>query len=131
MPTEGIRVEGLRDLQRAFKRADALLNRELRATLRDVAEPVRADAEQLAVDRIPRIGVPWSRMRIGVTQRLVYIAPRERGKQSRRNPLLKRPNLAGLLYGRAMGPAVDRNEHQIISGFEHLLDTVGRDWEQT
>lgn len=125
---EGIQVEGLRSLQRAFKAADKALSRELRTNLRKVAEPVRADAERLAVASIPRIGVPWSRMRIGVTLRAVYLAPRQRGTRLRQR---RRPNLAELLLGRSMEPALEQNEPRVIAGFEELLGTVGREWETT
>jgi hypothetical protein len=124
-----IHVRGLRDLQRAFALADKTAQKELRTALRDVAEPVRADAEQLARSRITRIGEPWSQMRVGVTQSLVYIAPKQKGKRSRANRALRRPNLFDLLMGRAMEPALERNEAKIEQGIGHVLDTVGRRWE--
>ena len=129
MPAVGetLRVEGLAELQRAFAVADKSLSRELRSSLREVAEPVRADAESLAVASIPRIGVPWSRMRVGVTRRTVYVAPKERGT---RFAPRKRRNLAGLLMGRSMLPALRRNEPQIERRMEEMLDTVGREWER-
>ena len=121
-----VRVEGLRDLNRAFSRADRKLQTELRTTLREVAEPVRADAERLAKSGIPRIGVPWSQMRVGVTAHSVYIAPKRRGGKGAR----RRPNLAGLLLGRSMLPAIDKNRPQVVRGIERMLDEVGRTWER-
>jgi hypothetical protein len=91
---DAVVVEGLTDLQRAFKAADVSVQRELRKALRLAAEPVRADAERLAVAGIPRIGTPWSRMRVGVTNREVYLAPKERGQKGR-DQRLRRPNLRG------------------------------------
>lgn len=126
---ETVRVEGLGHLQRAFKLADSELKVELRTTLRAVAEPVRSDAERLATATIPRIGVPWSRMRVGVTTRAAYVAPRQRGKLSRANRRLRRPNLADLLLGRAMEPALAENHGRVIAGVERMLDEVGRKWE--
>lgn len=120
-----VRVQGLRDLQDAFRASDRVLANSLRATLREVAEPVRVDAEQLAVAGIPRVGVPWSRMRIGVTRDSVYLAPKQRGT---RNPLRRRPNLAALLLGRAMVPALEQNEHEILDGFESLLGLAEVAW---
>lgn len=114
-------------MQRAFKLAEGKLDKDLRTELRRVAEPVRADAERLAVAGIPRVGVPWSQMRVGVTQTSVYVAPKRRG--ARGNPLRKRPNFAGLLLGRAMVPALERNEPRIVGELEDLLDRVGRTWE--
>lgn len=130
MPAVGntIRVEGLRELQRAFTLADKTLERELRDTLREVAEPVRADAERLAVSGIPMIGLAWSRMRVGVTRTSVYVAPRQRGVRG--NATRKRPNLAGLLLGRAMLPALERNEPRVTAEMDELLATVGKAWER-
>ena len=125
-----IAVEGLRDLQRAFKLADVTVSKELRKTLRLVAAPVALDAERLAVDTIPRIGFPWSRMRVGVTQSSVYIAPRERGRASRNNRALRRPNLKGLLLDRAMEPALAQDTSLVVAGVEEMLASVGRQWER-
>ena len=125
---ETIRVEGLRELQRAFKCADGTLQKDFRASLRAAAEPVRASAESLAVEKIRRIGVPWSRMRVGVTQREVYVAPVKRGQKGR-DQRLRRPNLFDLLMGRALEPALDRNIGKVEANVEKVLETVGRDWE--
>ena len=128
MPAVGetIRVEGLRELQRAFAAADRTLVTELRTELREVAEPVRADAERLAVAGIPSIGLSWSRMRVGVTQTGVYVAPRRKGGKGSR----RRPNLAGLLLGRSMMPALQQNVPQVEAGMERMLGKVGRAWER-
>lgn len=127
--TQPIRVEGLRELQRAFKAADATLQKNLREGLRAAAEPVRASAETLAVEKIARIGVPWSRMRVGVTQREVYVAPRQRGQKGR-DQRLRRPNLFDLLMGRALQPALDQNIAKVERQLERLLDAVGSSWER-
>lgn len=124
-----IRVEGLRELQRAFKHADKVLSTELRDGLKEAAEPVRQAAEELAVANITRIGVPWSRMRVGVTQKTVYVAPRQRGTKGRGDDPRRRPNLFGLMMGRSLEPALDRNVGQVEARLERLLDTVGRAWE--
>ena len=126
--TEALRVEGLRDLQRAFALADKESQRKLRQSLKDVGEPVRSTSEQLALTRIRRIGPRWSRMRVGVTRSLVYVAPVERGKRSRANTRLRRPNLADLLMGRAMQPALDINAGRIEGDFEDVLEDVANLW---
>jgi len=125
-----VRAEGFRELQRAFKLAGGELQTKLRGRLREIAEPVRDTAETLAVQEITRIGVPWSRMRVGFTTTSVYVAPRERGRLSRRNPNLKRPNLAGLLLHDALEPSLERNQPQVIRGLEDLLGEIGSDWER-
>jgi hypothetical protein len=128
MPAEGaIRVRGLRELNRAFARADRKLRLEKNDALKRAAEPVRADAEAMAVAGISRIGVPWSRMRVGVTMQVVYVAPKQRA--SRANGRLRRPKLAPLLMDRAMQPALDRNRDEVVRRVDALLDTVGREWD--
>ena len=126
MATQPIRVQGLRELQRAFALAEVGVNRKLKESLRDVAEPVRAQAESLAVSQIPRIGLAWSRMRVGVTARGVYVAPKERSKRGRN----RRPNLAPLLLGRAMEPALESNRGEVVDAFDDLLTDVANLWER-
>lgn len=124
--TDVLRVEGLRELQRALKVADADLQRDFRETLRRVAEPVRVDAEQLALLGIPRIGLPWSRMRVGVTQTLVYVAPKRRGRGQHR----RRPNLFGLLMSRSLEPALARNREFIRREATDVIVDVARKWNR-
>jgi hypothetical protein len=130
MADQTIHVQGLRDLQRAFALADKSVSKELRATLRDAAEPVRSDAARLAVQEITRIGPRWSQMRVGVTRTLVYVAPKERGVKSRGLQQRKRKNLAPLLRDRALDPALDRNIGQVERKVEQMLATVGKQWER-
>lgn len=120
--TEGVRVEGLRELNQAFARISKDLAREMRGELRNVAEPVRAEAQQLAAARIRNIGQRWARMRVGVTQKLVYVAPRQRGVRSGAR---RRPNLAPLLMDRAMQPALDRHAGEVVKRLDQLLGRLG------
>jgi len=122
-----LQLRGFRELSRAFAVADVTLEREFRDALREAAEPVRVDAEILAMDTIPRIGFEWSRMRVGVTRSSVYVAPRTRGSRRRGT---RRPNLAGLLLGRAMEPALESNTENVEKSVEKVLDTVGQAWER-
>lgn len=130
MPAQAVSVKGLRELNRAFARADKTLKREKNDALKDAAEPVRREAEALAVSNISRIGVPWSRMRVGVTQKVVYVAPKERGVRSRGDQRRRRPNLAGRLMDDAMQPALDHNHQKVVENLDHVLATVGRAWER-
>ncbi len=123
-------VHGLASLDRAFAFAGKDLQKQLRADLREVAEPVRVDAERRAVAGISHIGQPWSRMRAVARRTLVYVAPVERGRASRANPALRRPNLAGLLMDRAMQPALDAHTGEVLENFDLLLARVGADWEK-
>src|SRR5262245_51912125 len=106
-----IHIRGLRELDAAFAAASKAEQKGLRLGLAEAAEPVERDAERLARERISRIGEAWPQMRIGVTSRLVYVAPRQRARSG--NPNLKRPNLATLLLGRAMTPALEVNAGEV------------------
>lgn len=127
--TAVVRVQGLRELEKAFKLAGPASNRELRKALRAVGEPVKRDAEQLARANIRRIGVPWSQMRVGVTLKEVYVAPKQRGVKSRTDRRYRRPNLFDLLMGRSLEPALERNIGLVEARVDHALATVGRQWE--
>lgn len=124
-----LRVEGLRELTATFAHAPKDVNRAYRAELRTVAFPVQQTAQQLAVERISRIGVPWSRFRIGVTRTLVYVAPRQRGVNSRGNARLRRPNLARRMAHEVTGPALAVNRHKVERDFDEMLDRLVRKWD--
>jgi hypothetical protein len=119
-----IRVHGLREMSRAFAKADKNLKKDLTRRLKKVAEPVRAEAARRALHEVRNIRPPWSDMRTGVTTSVVYIAPRERGRRS----ALRRPNLAGLLMDRAMQPALDAHSGEIETELGRMLDEIGKDW---
>src|SRR5574337_885107 len=125
-----VHVRGLRELNRAFAHADSKLKREKTDALRRAAEPVRRDAELLARLRITNIGVEWSRMRVGVTQRAVYVAPKQRGVRSRAGQRFRRPNLAPLLMDDAMEPALDHNAGDVVRELEGVLADMERAWER-
>lgn len=122
----GIVVSGLSDLQKAWRVADAETAKEFRSALREAAEPVRKDAARLARISIPRNTPAWSAMRVGVTQKSVYVAPKHRGT---RNRVLRRPKFAGLLLNRSMIPALNINARQVEDKVEDALGKVGRKWE--
>ena len=119
-------VKGLRDVNTAFAKTDRDLRLGWRAGMRQVAEPVRRDAQESAVSNIRRMpGSPkWARMRVGVTRQMVYVAPRQRGTRGRGPAGRARPNLGNLLMDRAMQPPLERHEHEITARFEQLLDHV-------
>jgi hypothetical protein len=132
--TATIHVHGLRDLQRAFGVASRVLERDLRVGLIGAAEPVRYEATRLAGQKIRNIlsataTVDWSEMRIGVTQSVVYIAPVQRGTKTRGHGGRHRPNLADLLLGRAMEPALEQNVGEVTRRLDAVLDRVGHAWE--
>lgn len=130
MPTvSGVRLRGFRELQAANKAAGRAVKKQTDKALREAVEPIRADAEALARSSISRIGEPWSEMRVGITSRLMYLAPKQRGRASRANPRLRRPNLADLLMGRSMEPALERNASLVEARVGRALDVVADIWE--
>ena len=121
-----VRVEGLAALQRANAMVEREVSVELKEALRDAAAPVATDARSLARTHIRRIGDPWSEMRLGVTRRAVYVAPKQRGRN--RNPRLRRPNLGRLLVGRAMAPALEQNRSEIERKVNVALNDLFDRW---
>jgi hypothetical protein len=134
VPEGAIRVEGLRELERAFKLYGRGLEKGVREALEAAAEPVKSDAQALALAEIPRISlpsttVPWHRMRIGVTRRTAYIAPEQRGDKSRRGAR-RRPKFATKLLEEAMEPALDRNRSRVERELSDALDDLARMWSR-
>jgi hypothetical protein len=116
-----VRVEGLKDLQRAFKQLDGGLAGEIRSTLHKIAAPVAAEASQRASAEITNMTPAWAAMKTGATMRGAYIAPGVR-RQGGGSP---RPNLSRLLLARAMLPAVENRRADIERGLERMLDRLG------
>ena len=128
-------VDGLTGLSKACKLVGKEASRELRTTLRKAAEPVRVGAETRAVQAIANIGPNWSRMRTGVTTRVVYVAPRERGsKAHRRTRTAARAQadraFATRLMDRAMVPALRSSVPFVVTAVDRMLVELGRDWER-
>lgn len=124
----GLTVDGLVQLNRLFAAAGPEAKKRLDKRMRELAEPVRVDAETLTRSGIPRIGPRWSQMRTGVTQRAVYIAPRQRGTRRRGDPR-SRPNLARLL-DREMTRALEQNQPRIEQSVEALFYELSSDWNR-
>lgn len=119
MPVGQVEVHGLRELQNAFRQVSTDLAKDLRTDLSKIGKPVADRAEQLATRDISNIGPVWSLMRVGVTLRTVYVAPRARRKQG--SP---RRNLGGLLMNRALQPALDESTEEIVHSLDDLLGRV-------
>jgi hypothetical protein len=120
MATGAVRVRGLRELTRAFKKISKDLDKELTNELKEAAEPVRSGAEKLALGRIrnmPR-SPHYAGMRVGVSkaQGAVYVVPawRRRGGSGR-------ANLKTLLLERAMDPALEENQGEVLDKVDRML----------
>ncbi len=122
-------VEGLEELLRATNQISKDVARATHTDLKQIAEPVRREAEELARSTIRKIGEPWSKMRTGANVRLVYVAPVQRGIKTRGNDPRRRPNLANLLMDRAMEPALSHNEPSVLAGIDRLVDKALAGWE--
>lgn len=114
-----VRVKGLRETISAFDKMQGRAGNIIRAELAIVGEPVRSAAAALAVENIRNIGDDWSQMRLGIVTRAVYIAPKQRRRRG--SP---RPNLAVLLLERAMFPAVEQHEPEVIAALETAIDRL-------
>ena len=123
MPFDGLRVQGLRELEQAFARFGAAEKKMLAGVLASAAEPVRERAQELASHNITNIGPRWEQMKVGVTTKLVYVAPRARRRRG--SP---RPNLAGLLMDKAMQPALDEKAPEVESLLDVALGELGDEW---
>lgn len=130
MATGTVRVEGLRDLERAFRLVSKEETKLLRAGIKDAAQPVKLAAEGKAVASIRRMprSPQWAVMRLGYARNLVYMVPKQKGTHGR-GPR-RRPNFAGLLLNRAMIPAAEQNRAAVMLAVQRVLDTVGRQWER-
>lgn len=127
MPSGGVvEVVGLAELRRACRLAGSQMSRDMNKALKASGEPVRSDAQSLAQVNIPRIGLPWSKMRLGIKRNYVYVAPEQRSRRT--PPNRKRPNLKTKLLDEAMAPALDRNSEQVARSFDQAVRDMGRTW---
>lgn len=134
MAVNPVRIEGLRELERAFKLYGRGMEKGIREALEAAAQPVRSDAQTLALAEIPRISlpsttVPWHRMRVGVTRRTAYVAPEMRGDKSRRGAR-RRPKFGTKLLEEAMEPALARNISRVEDEFVDALNDLARMWSR-
>ena len=121
-------VDGLRELNETFKDAPKDVRLAYRKELRTVGLPVQQTAERLAVERIRKIGPHWSKMRVGITQTLVYVAPRQRGVKNR-GDRGARPTLGTRLAEEVTNPALEQNKQRIEQDFDEMLDRLVTKWD--
>ena len=124
---DAIRVDGLRELERAFAVADKNVRSDLKDALEEAAAPVRATAQQFAAAGIRNVapGDPWARMRVGTTRSIVYVAPVERGT---RQPGKRRRRFFDLMLHRALEPALAVNRERVVARVDQMLAEVARIW---
>ncbi len=127
-------VKGFTELQRALKNADKDTKDLVREAEKNVAKPVQLEAQRLAVTEISglrrtnmKTGAEWALMRIGITQKLIYVAPQQRGKKKGSQ---KRRKFGPILMDKAMEPALERHsaelQHLLEQAMERMADNFNR-----
>jgi len=116
MASGAIRVEGLRQLERALKASDKDAAKGLRKELREAAKVVALDARGkfAGTDGYSAMGIR-PRVRAG----LVAVA-----EQSRKRVTGKRPDYGSLQMRRALVPALWDNRKEVERRVENMLDKV-------
>jgi len=125
-------VKGFRETAAAFGRVNKQFPKDLRKQLLASAVPVRDTATSLAGQTIRNLGAgdPWAQFRIGGGLKIVYIAPKQRGRRSKFDARRRRPNLAPRLMDEAMIPALERNREKVAALADEALHRMERDWGQ-
>ena len=126
--SRAVRIEGLRELERAFKLYGNGMEKGLREAMEAAAQPVATEAQALAVSAIQRSEIDWTLMRTGVTRRTAYVAPAQRGRGT--PPNRRRPKVADRLLGLAMEPALEHNVADVEREFADALDDLARMWSR-
>jgi hypothetical protein len=109
----GIRVEGLREVQKAFRDVDKSLVTSLGGELKRAAEPVVASAKT-KVARFQGASVG--------TIRAVRSGPNVYVEQSARKVTGLRGDFGSLQMRTVLEPALDENENRVFAEVERVLD---------
>lgn len=131
MAQAAIRVEGLADLQRAFRVANKEVARDVRTAIEQAGEPIRQRAQDLVrleISGMARSHVPWWTIRTGVERNTIgYIVPAQRGVKTRGAERRRRPNLAPLIAAQEEA-ALNENIGRVEGEFKEALNEVARAW---
>ena len=114
-------VKDLRDFMRATARAERASKRLVRDQLRVVGDVVKVEAQQLfqKYDAVSAAG-----FRTVVRQRGVSV------EQRLKRTTGQRPQYGGLQMRRALLPALDRNQEEIVERFDDALDVIAAHFER-
>jgi hypothetical protein len=115
--TGTVRVHGLRELNKAFRNVEKDLRKELREELRGVGRIVANEAAGLFAPIDPGSA---SGFKVRVRQRGVAV------EQSKRRTTGAHPEYGGLQMRKALLPALERKEPEVVRGLEGMLDRLGR-----
>jgi hypothetical protein len=136
-------VSGFTELERDLKASSPLMLKALRTGLTIAVQPIKRDADRLALTRISGmkrarktagrkagfIGplLPaWSVQKTGQNTKEVYMVPTEKGARARENSGLRRPNFAVLMLGKSYDPALEGNRVQVLNTVDHVIGSVTR-----
>lgn len=119
MADRAVRIEGLRELERALRQSDRESAKGLRKELREAAKVVSLDARRRFsdVDGYSAMG-----MRPRVRAGLVAVA-----EQSRKRTTGHHPEYGAMQMRHALVPALWDNREEIEERMETMLDRVGRE----
>lgn len=115
MAQNTVRVRGLKELQRSLKEADKETRKQVRAVLRESGEIVRAEAAK-RFDNVDTGSAAGFKVR--VRQRGIAV------EQSRRKTTGKRADYGHLQMTRALLPALDDKQDEVVDRFEKALDEI-------
>lgn len=108
-----VQVKGLRELTRSLKAADTGLAAAMKGELKEVGEPVRADAQSRA---------HWTA--VGPYKVIVYARGDVRVRQSKNKVTGLRGDFGALQMREALVPALEAHEGEIIDRFGDVVDRV-------
>lgn len=111
-----VRIQGLREVNRAFKRIDAQLAKEVKDELKKSAEPVAADAREHIGHYV---GASTSTIQPIALMGGVFVRQRQRKRGG------NRPDFGALQMRILLGAAFD-HEDEIYRNVEHMLDWLAR-----
>lgn len=115
-------THGFGELESALEDVKVKVDPAVGKALRAAAKPVQQTAQQMAVDNIRNIGVPWDQMKIGRKRLGVYVAE----KQKKHGGAGGRPNLSQLLMSRALVPALNAHRAEVTASVRAVIDMLCR-----
>lgn len=116
-----VRVVGLRSMLRVVDQLPKDVKKGVRGELRKVAEPVLRDATGLFVSSVADAGAT----RMGISVRAAGTVSVE---QRRRRTTGRHPEFGRLQMRRALVPALERNEENVVRGLDSVLADLERRW---
>ena len=125
MATGTIRVEGLRELDAAFKKMDKSLRKDFVKELKKAAEAPKELARQKILGELRNMPPTprYAGQRVGVSgATTVYLVPSWKGGGGS-----GRPNLKGAI-GRRMEAAVDEKSGEVEDDIGQMIDRMANEW---